>query len=694
MDRAEQFEDSLCRALKLAHFIHRDKAVAMNVVLSAVEKLEVAAQAQDKRLYYQPSGRTTARAARTKVSLSEKHLLQRLIYIESEPYEREREKQGSASEEDMITHFVKHLVKITLKRNSFYVSLGVSRLLHSYTTAETIGIYDFCVQDPDRTRDDYYYRSRKARLMREVKDRFGGLLAVSRSPRGEERFESQADSERHTDLVRRCLSAFTPWATACVIPASLNPATDTVRQLMFDSGDPDDEHGIEVNRIHSLIHPDCFSRLVRAMKYDPPESRLSVPNFSLTKGDGNSDRREPPDFGDDDVAVIKAKLNERAARRKVATAGWLRVVVDGTERTRLDLRRTTRAHFAIEEDAELIEVIGVDRHGDTLLAACFVNSDEESSTRRSIILEGGQEVTFDLSPSRDRYGDVEGIEVDLSYRETKATRAAALYIRQRLAAAAGWLNFGAGWSRATTRKPAIALALIALLAAGLWFFLPKGNQPSPPAQVVEEKPQTPAPVEDGKDIPTPESNRSSDQQQQAQNADPQDSPSPKQQDEKPKPRKLESPRSVVATLNPGRKRDRAIHNAPEPEEQDLISEPQTRGSPPAFVPLTEVKSIAVEVRNGEEAGRQILEKLNAALLSSRRFEITDREQSDALLKVSVRTDVAGVIYTVRLANSAGYVVFPTGRESVGRKYTGTPDEVAAKVLRDLLAEIERQKARK
>src|SRR4030095_6148756 len=121
-------------------------------------KLQVAVTTQGKRLYYTPIGRRWSRRAqsnrsRHSISFDELHLLQRLIYIESEPYEIAFEQGNSSApvnEEDLVIHFVKHLTKKTIKRNSFYVTLGLSRLLHSYTTAETMDIYNAVIQDPER----------------------------------------------------------------------------------------------------------------------------------------------------------------------------------------------------------------------------------------------------------------------------------------------------------------------------------------------------------------------------------------------------------------------------------------------------------------------------------------------------------------------------------------------------------------
>src|SRR6185436_12359503 len=139
--------------------LHQDKSTAIRIVAAATLKLNVAMAVQSKRLYYIPVGRFSRGESRrtdgmgSKALFSDLHVLQRLLYVESEPYERQKERAAQlappdvhaagdpASEEDLLVYFIKHLVRITTKRNSFYVTLGVSRLLHSYSTLETMEIY-------------------------------------------------------------------------------------------------------------------------------------------------------------------------------------------------------------------------------------------------------------------------------------------------------------------------------------------------------------------------------------------------------------------------------------------------------------------------------------------------------------------------------------------------------------------------
>ncbi|HEY7180472.1 MAG TPA: hypothetical protein VIC84_03585, partial [Blastocatellia bacterium] len=301
MERNDLIEESIARAFQLAYFIHGDREAALNIAAEAFAKLEVAVAAQDKRLYYRPTGRAArAERFRTKVSVGELHLLQRLVYLESEPYERRAEQSPdgeSPDEEDMLIHFIKHLVRITVRRNSFYVTLGLGRLLHNYSTAETMEMYNVLVQDPGRVRDDYYYRSRKGRLMKELKERFGDRLRVTRGARGEERFQTDDEPGRHAELARECLQEFTPWSTDCAIPAGLDPVTEEIRDLAFYGSDPDSEHAIEVNRFHAALHPDCFARLAAGLNFMSPSERLATPYFFMAKDRNHDQDRKPPRRG-------------------------------------------------------------------------------------------------------------------------------------------------------------------------------------------------------------------------------------------------------------------------------------------------------------------------------------------------------------------------------------------------------------
>jgi hypothetical protein len=657
MESNSLMEESIARAFRLAYFIHGDRETALNIAAEALAKLEVAAAAQDKRLYYTPTGRAArAERFRTKVSVGEMHLLQRLVYVESEPYERQAEQcsnDNSSDEEDMLIYFIKHLARITVRRNSFYVTLGVSRLLHNYSTAETMEMYNVLVQDPGRVRDDYYYRSRKGRLMKELLERFGDRLRVTRGARGEERFQTDDAPWRHAQLARECLQEFTPWNTNCAIPSDLDPFTVELHDLAFDGSDPDREHAIEVNRFHAALHPDCFEHLAASLNFASPAERLTTPHFSMTKDRNHDQDRKPPrrdrrapQLDDAEMNAVKHALAERSSRRKTAAAGLLRVFVDGSERARLDLNRASGVRFETWENDELIEVRAVDG---TLLATYLLNQDDLSAAapreQSSIVLEGGQRISFAA------FKKIDGVTIDLSYRETRLSRAAALRLR-RLGLIAGEAlrdHEIAGW------KSAMTFAAIVIIAIGLIFYL-RGQRANPNdvadhnrGQVINSPtPSTPAP-------------------------DPQSA----QRDEKRRPepappsRQDNSPVIIVQNFPP--------------------TDPGLRGGGqrPRGASLPEVKKVHVASFGDDSIGRQFYDQLISALRGNLRFSLTtDPNEADAELKGKITaTRAEQVSVSVRLVNAKGEVVWPVKGHSLGKQYQGSIANITGQIARDLIADM-------
>ena len=675
MERNAQMEESIARAFQLAYFIHGDKETALNIATEAFAKLEVAAAAQDKRLYYTPTGRAArAERFRTKVSVGELHLLQRLVYVESEPYERPAEQSPNGKfpdEEDMLIYFIKHLVRITVRRNSFYVTLGLSRLLHNYSTAETMEMYNVLVQDPGRVRDDYYYRSRKGRLMKELKERFGDRLRVTRGARGEERFQTDDTPGRHAELARECLQEFTPWSTDCAIPADLDPLAEEIRNLAFDGSDPDREHAIEVNRFHAALHPDCFAHLAAGLKFASPAERLSTPYFCMAKDINHDQDRKPPrrsrrapQLDEAELNAIKNALAERSSRRKTVAAGLLRVIVDGSERARLDLNRASRVRFETQECDELIEVRSADG---ILLATHLLSQDDLSEAapheRSSIVLESGQRISFSTVKNAD--GETAGATIDLSYRETRLSRAVALYLR-RLGFAAGdlWTE-----SRSAAWKPALAFASLLIVALGLIFYW-RGREGAPRDKMANNPPartmETPAPPS-----PTPGA-----------------SPAPRNEERRraPAPRRRPDDSPLFTNRKP-----QPNEKDPQPEMGVVDSAPRGERLALDGASLLAVKKVHVDPFGDDSIGKQFRDQLTAALRANRRFTLTvNRDEADAVLKGKITTTrPEQVSATVRLVNAKGVVLWPINGPVTGKQYQGPVATVTSQIARDLLADMDK-----
>lgn len=696
----EPVDDALTRAFQLAYFIHPDRFLALQIALGALAKLNVASDAQDKRLYYRSE--LKAKAAkhdifRTKVSLSELHLLQRLIYLESDPHERQAEQADATpgvSHDDLIVHFAKHLVQITMRRNSFYVTLGLSRLLYGYSTAEAMQLYDVLVQDAGWAKDDSYYRSRKGVLMQELKDRFGSLINIRHAQRGEERFEAQENSARDAGLVRECLDRFTPWNTSCLIPVGFGAGSAEISRLSFGGDHPNDTNATEVNRMHALLHPHCFRRLTELLRFAAPDRRLEIPRFFLATGRDDSkgppaDRRRPPDLTTEELLVIRAELAERAARRRRVTAGLLRILVDGTEVVCLEPRRSGRARFEVAKRAELVEVRADDDGREVLLATHLLTHDETGdrfqNAESSIVLEGGQKLSFAVSCPANADREAATAFVDVGYEETAPFKAAGLAFRQ-IGFRFSELLQGAKGRPAAVFKPALTLALLAVFAAGVTLYLKSKRPPEPPSAVLKRPEQG---KEAAKRVPKPSA--------PAQNVAP--LPLAEQTVTRPAtPRPAVSPRAGQETDLPPA--DERIALKPRSGERLATERPaaseteETRALRPGTraARLHDVRRIYVEAV-GEEPSRHRLSKaLGNGLQASNVVSIVqNREDADAVLKIKVERDkgtpAGAAVFRGQLINANGDIIWPTARTDSGGQYRGSPEEASRKAVADLLREI-------
>src|SRR4030095_2222793 len=146
----------------------------------------------------------------------------------------------------------------------------------------------------------------------------------------------------------------------------------------------------------AALHPDCFAHLAAGLKFASPAERLSTPYFCMAKDKNHDqDRKTPrrsrpaPQLDEAELNAIKNALAERSSRRKTVAAGLLRVIVDGSERARLDPSRASRVRFETRENDELIEVRSADG---ILLATYLLNQDDFSQgagNGRGVVSLGG-----------------------------------------------------------------------------------------------------------------------------------------------------------------------------------------------------------------------------------------------------------------------------------------------------------------
>jgi hypothetical protein len=671
MDKPAIRDVMLRQAFQLAYFIQGDRELAIRITTAAMSKLNAAVIAQNKRLYYKLSRRSwlpgsKSISSRTKVSLSELHLLQRLVYLESEPYERQKERpnyfgaNSEIDEESLIRHYIKHLVSITLMRNSFHVTLGVGRLLYNYTAAESMELYDLIMQNPERAKNDAYWRERKARLMKELKDRFGQLLAVVSGPRGEERFQAREDSAQYLGLVRQCLQMFMPWDTPCPLPGT-GPVNKEIEAFTFRGSDPDEEHQIEIVRIHTVIHPDCFERSVNGLGLDAPARRLEIPQFFHSSGDSpkdkpRGDRNPVAELSEDELARMRKELDDESTGHKKASISRLRILVDGDERARLELNQTSEVSFEVEEGARLIEVRTASEDGDLLLAVHALSYDDMQPTAEpsyfSITRAGGQKISLTISPVhrlREKEGaPVRGVSVVVSYEKAHLLPAWLGVYSQ-----GGWPR--QRWGGAGVWRYARAATIVAVSLLSVAWLLIVREQPSQQKQIAGSKEPVPSVSVVASSSP--------------------DGAQPR------------------ATIPPMIQTPRTMTPAPAAATPMINTNPERlRGEAGrAATSLLEMKKICIEVIGDHPVDQSIVDHLSRSLRMSQRWTTAAHDEADAWLRVA--GSLSGREISIWIVDQTGQILWPRTDSIRGRQYKVTEEE-AGKVIADLVADVRELRRRR
>lgn len=195
-------ENLLVKAFQLAFFINPNKDVAIEITGKAFEMWEVICLRQEKRQYYGLKGRLLAnqevKKQRIKVYMQEEQLLQRLIYKLSEEYEMTPNWCKKIDEEGLLICYLKYLLSIILKGNSFSSVVGISRVLHKYSNKEAIDLYMSLA--PNRTTQDLANIEReskryKSKIISQLKTYFCNFIVLSRNENGE-RFEVIKDPDK------------------------------------------------------------------------------------------------------------------------------------------------------------------------------------------------------------------------------------------------------------------------------------------------------------------------------------------------------------------------------------------------------------------------------------------------------------------------------------------------------------------
>jgi hypothetical protein len=449
-----------------------------------------------------------------------------------------------------------------------------------------------------------------------------------------------------------------------------------IDKLNFQGRHPDEEHEVEVNRIHAALHPECFARLAAASRLASPDDRLELPHFFLAADDADHDSsRTPPNLSPDELSSINELLVQEAMRRKSVSAGFLRVLVDGIQRAEIHIGHPQAVQFLVDEDAELIEAYSLDQQGALLLATHLLNFNGADKQNFTITVEGGQRIEFTVGLLRDANGATTGARVGVAFKDTAPAHAASRAARRLwgsmvpAAALSGW------W------KPASALAVLALLVTGTWWvWTNRQNRnrvvtvtpaPAPTVRTVAPAPDQPGDKEQPRPS-EPRPKKSPDRNEIAPPVMAQREPRPRERDESFVERSL-LPNS--ANAESGEVATRGVWN------RDVMGKP-----------LTEIHQVLIQTVGDATQSEGLAKELQARLAGGLSLRLSDAERADAALKISVRPASARagdsrVVVVVRAVNANGYVVWPASRRGSTWRYVGRPQFVAERIVTDLTKDI-------
>ena len=180
-------------------------------------------------------------------------------------------------------------------------------------------------------KDTNYIGKQRLEMLERVSQRFGHMFQTIKKPGSETQIVSCHLTKEVMALVSETFKKFTPWQTLCVIGTDLH-VTD-IPGLFFSDVGAADEEVVEMNRIHTLLHPECFARFtsllakyVRRLPNEDPdrgcdfetlEERLAIPMFSsLPLGTSRGNRFQPPERTEEDYLRLARMIEARSHRRK------------------------------------------------------------------------------------------------------------------------------------------------------------------------------------------------------------------------------------------------------------------------------------------------------------------------------------------------------------------------------------------
>lgn len=169
-----------------------------------------------------------------------------------------------------------------------------------------------------------------------------------------------------------------------------------------------DQNEREINACHVLVDPTCYARLMKELALDMPNTKLSLPKFSIREksdtADGNTGGHRLSVLSPEVRNTLRRRMDEKKQRRRKLQASALSIVIDDMHRAELGLesKKNTSMQLELQEGANLIEIRAEDEYGSLPVATQIIpyaDSTFEFSNTATVLKNGKLELCISPMPS-------------------------------------------------------------------------------------------------------------------------------------------------------------------------------------------------------------------------------------------------------------------------------------------------------
>jgi len=187
--------------------------------------------------------------------------------------EKEQESNGyRLSEADFIKRLVKHLILLSLSRNSFWAAVAVFQVLCNYPTTALNFVYPFVAPNRSVDKDKCQCSRNRGKLLKFIGERFGVHPENLFIEHGTQVY---FPSDWQVRTIQECLAVFRPLGRVTV-PEHYRGSL----LIPYDDNDTRGDERIEVDRMAILFSPADLNRILASTGLMPFEESIRRLNFA------------------------------------------------------------------------------------------------------------------------------------------------------------------------------------------------------------------------------------------------------------------------------------------------------------------------------------------------------------------------------------------------------------------------------